>query len=158
MYAWGADQEERCGFVPTLCSGTHSPLPRLVPIDVDADGNGMPLANVVQIAGGSNNVGRGFALARRFDGTVWQWGGGTFVEGLNISTFRPWVSPTQIAGLPASVSSIAVGTRATSNGSMGFALALAADRTVWTWDESAPMPVQVAGLSAITQIGTPLRQ
>jgi alpha-tubulin suppressor-like RCC1 family protein len=93
------------------------------------------------------------SVAVRTDGTVWTWGDG--LELGNGSTADSTV-PVQVPGL-AGVTRVSAG--------FGFDLALRSDGTVWAWglnfygqlgdgnsDESALTPVQVGGLTGVTQI------
>lgn len=133
--------------------GFRNNAPELVPMAVDLDdGDRTPLNDVVQIAGATNgNSGFGFALAVRGDGSVWQWGGGWYVQ-FDGSTFTPLNMPARVNGLPEPIRSIAVGSRPVEDSVSPFALAVGSDGSVWTWDEAEPAPVQIAGLTNIVAV------
>lgn len=134
--------------------GSRNNAPTLVPMAVDPDdGDRTPLNDVVQIAGATTGPdnGFGFALAIRRDGSVWQWGGGYFVQ-FDGSTYTPLHMPGRVNGLPDNIRSIAVGSRVVDDSISPFALAAASDGSVWTWDEAEPTPVQVAGLADIATV------
>jgi alpha-tubulin suppressor-like RCC1 family protein len=126
--------------------GTGAPLsksPQLVP--------GIS-GTITQVAAGSSH-----SLALGSDGTVWAWGDNQFGE-LGDGSFIQSDSPVQVPGL-SGVTQIAAGD--------GWSLALRSDGTVWAWGDNlfnelgaqvqdpstnSDVPVQVAGLSGITQI------
>ncbi|HEX7318213.1 MAG TPA: S8 family serine peptidase [Pyrinomonadaceae bacterium] len=83
------------------------------------------LTNVKAVA-----VGYEFSLALKEDGTVWAWGSnfdGVIGPNGGAANFDPHPTPVQVTGLPA-ITSIAAGD--------DFALALAADGTVWSWGDN----------------------
>jgi alpha-tubulin suppressor-like RCC1 family protein len=132
-----------------LALGTGSTVGSTVPVQVPG------LAGITQIAAGA---GFEFDLALRSDGTVWGWGSnavGQLGDG-NTDLMR---TPVQVTGLTG-VTQIAAGD--------GLGLALRSDGTVWAWgwnrngvlgdgtpagfDSDSDVPVQVPGLSSVTQI------
>jgi alpha-tubulin suppressor-like RCC1 family protein len=110
------------------------------------------LSGITAIAAAESN---GYAL--RSDGTVWGWG-----ENYN-NQVGPQTTPDRIVDLPVRIAGIdnvvAIAT------SWGTAYALRSDGTVWSWGsnssgdlgigtkgDSSPTPVQVAGLTDVTEI------
>jgi alpha-tubulin suppressor-like RCC1 family protein len=143
LWAWGYNVDGVLGDGSTL----HSALPHRV----RGVGGAGDLTGIVQASMGFDH-----ALALRFDGTVFAWGRNTSGQlGDGSTTGR--TTPVQVPGLTGV-------TRVVS--SFGFSLALRSDGTVWAWgtnvdgelgigvtDTAAhPVPVQVSGLSGVTQI------
>jgi alpha-tubulin suppressor-like RCC1 family protein len=108
------------------------------------------LAGIAQVSAGF-----AFDLALRSDGTVWAWGFGLFGQ-LGDGQIGSGQTPVQVTGLTG-VTQIAAGS--------GFGLALRSDGTVWAWGwnrsgalgggttaEESDVPVQVTGLSNVTQV------
>jgi alpha-tubulin suppressor-like RCC1 family protein len=132
-----------------LVLGNGSTANSAVPVQVPG------LAGITQIAAGED---ADFDLALRSDGTVWGWGLnglGQLGDGSTVSSR----TPVQVTGLTG-VTQIGTGD--------GFGLALRSDGTVWAWgwnrngvlgvgtpagsDSDSDVPVQVPGLSSVTQI------
>lgn len=136
VWAWGA------GYWGQLGNGStaESPVPEQVP----------NLTGVTQIAAGD-----AFSLALTSDGRVWAWGGNGQGQLGNNSTTNSSM-PVPVAGLTG-ITQISAG--------LEFGLALRSDGTVWAWGlnstgelgngttaERSTVPVQVTGLSQVTQI------
>jgi alpha-tubulin suppressor-like RCC1 family protein len=107
-------------------------------------------SGVTQVAAGGD-----FALAVKSDGTVWAWGGNEYGQ-LGDGSLDTSSVPVQVPGLSGV-------TQVTAGHDTGYALR--SDGTVWAWGisqdgqlgtavtgTSSPVPVQVAGLTGITQI------
>jgi alpha-tubulin suppressor-like RCC1 family protein len=120
-------------------------------------------AQAADVATASGNT----FLAVHADGSVWAWGGNTSGQqgnGATSSISAQTRYPARIAGL-SGVASVSAGG---GNNNTGVSLALRRDGTVWAWGydyygnlgdgrtgaNALTTPVQVAGLSGITQIAT----
>ena len=136
VWVWGAGNAGQLGSGSTA----ESPVPEQVP----------GLTGVTQIAAGD-----GFILALTSDGSVWAWGYNAQGQLGDNSTTSSTV-PVLVAGLTG-VTQISAG--------IEFGLALRSDGTVWAWGLNSAgelgngstatisaVPVQVTGLSQVTQI------
>jgi alpha-tubulin suppressor-like RCC1 family protein len=142
--------------------------PRLVPQAVSGDCVESPLSDVVDIAGATGNTGIGMALALKRDGSVWYWGRQVFYsyEDIEHNSCRAPSQgmPVRVPGLPAAVTSIAVGVRQFAGSSEptlydAYALVATIDGEVLTWQsphesirDTTPTPERVSGLSDIRAV------
>ncbi len=149
VYAWGGWRGS--GLVNgTLVSNQQ---PRIVPQAVSAEGVETPLFDVTDVAGGTSNTGNGFALARKSDGSVWQWGGGEFYGVNDDDEFEARPGMARVVNGLGSARSIAVGTRPVADSpGLGFALVATTAGEVFAWDEESQTPQPVAGLSNIVAV------
>jgi alpha-tubulin suppressor-like RCC1 family protein len=142
VYTWGDNAQGEIG------DGSY--YDRVVPFAVA----GISVPSVAGIA-----VGGDFAMVLGTDGTLWDWGANTRGQLGNGST-NVVIRPAEARGLDSGITQIAAGYE--------FALARHADGTVWAWGAgdhgelgngtttgvlgATPAPVQVTGLSGVTQI------
>jgi alpha-tubulin suppressor-like RCC1 family protein len=135
--SWGSNQEGQLGTGTTTSSALFQQVSGL--------GSG-----VVQVSAGSSH-----SLALTSDGSVWAWGANSAGE-LGNGTLTNSSVPVKVTGLTG-VIKVAAGS--------GHSLALRSDGTVWAWGVntsgqlgdgtitgSGDTPVQVSGLTGITQI------
>jgi alpha-tubulin suppressor-like RCC1 family protein len=142
VYAWGYNGQGQIG------DGNYRDRPVPAPV------TGIGAPSVAGIAVGGN-----FAMVLGTDGTLWDWGANTRGQLGNGGT-SVVLRPAEARGLDSGITQIAAG--------FEFALALHADGTVWAWGAgdhgqlgngittgllvATPYPVQVTGLSGVTQI------
>ncbi len=139
VWSWGANTSGQLGTGSTQSSAS----PQLV--------SGIS-GTVTQVAAGESH-----SLSLGSDGTVWAWGDNQFGE-LGDGNLIQSDTPVRLAGL-SNVTQIAAGE--------DWSLALRSDGTVWAWGDNlynelgeqvqdvytnSDVPVQVAGLSGVTQI------
>lgn len=136
VWAWGYGGDGELGNGARAISGT--------PVQVTG------LTGVVQVAAGCDH-----SLALLSDGTVWAWGSDSVGQLGDGGTGPYQLTAVEVTGMTG-VTKISAG--------CGFSLALRSDGTVWGWGVNSsgelgngttagsPVPVQVAGLSRVTDI------
>jgi len=134
VWAWGV------GYLGDGAESNHS-----TPIQVPG------LRDVIAVAGGDQH-----SVILKSDGTVWAWGSNVAGQ-LGDGTMTDRVSPALVQGLTGVVSIAA--------GQWGHTLVAKADGSVWAWGpnsegqlgdgttENRLTPVQVIGLSGVTEVG-----
>jgi len=148
VFAWGDNTYGQLGTGTTTAS--------LFPVSVVGPGGVGFLTGITQLA-----ETRGSSIALRSDGTVWAWGNNYYGQVGNgtTTTNAPYAvtTPTQVSGLTG-ITKIATFPEAY------YILALGSNGTVWAWGDNTwgqlgdgtttarSAPVQVSGLSGITQI------
>jgi alpha-tubulin suppressor-like RCC1 family protein len=133
--SWGDNQHGQLGNGTTTARTTYAGVSGLS-------------SGVAQVSGGSGN-----SMALTTGGTVWTWGDEVT---LGTGSTADSTVPVQVPGL-AGITQVAAG-------NFGFDLALRSDGTVWSWGlnvlgqlgdgslVSSRTPVQVAGLTGVTQV------
>ncbi len=141
VLGWGKNDQGQLG------DGSITPpyTGRFTPMPVSG------LAGVAEISAGGN-----FALARKFDGTIWSWGANASGQ-LGNGTATNSLVPVQVNGLN-SVTALSAG--------WDHSLVLRTDGSVWAWGGNGygqlgdgtyadrPVPVPLAGLPSIVAVST----
>jgi RHS repeat-associated protein len=122
VLSWGQNQQGELG-IGTTDSNAHR-----TPVNVMGAGGSGVLGGVTQIAAGYYS-----AVARKFDGSAWTWGSGSFGElGNGDTTLNNSFTPTQVmdpgGGPIANVALVQAGS--------GYDAALKNNGSVWTWGQN----------------------
>jgi hypothetical protein len=129
VWAWGGRPGPRYNMrLSQRLEYGASDKPLAVPQAVTADGVETPLNDVIAIAGGTGNTGRGWGVVIRSDGSVWQVGSedgaGSFLENLFSEGVGPGrAMPRRIGGLTTS-RTVAVAVGRSGSTSKSFSLVL----------------------------------